>query len=488
MGGMVLVNCFARVLFLFVCSALFLCSVSVVFAHGDEEHDTLSSEVNVCHALSEGEKESCYSSLCEGDMKMCGEDIVDAAMAGSGPKLAFAVLNDLAKISEFQHETYILAQRVGRILARENNGTGEAFLRCQSDFRYGCPYGFFEAAAGEQDMKQAAEKICGSLSSASRNKCYHRMGHIFMKQRGHVAEDGALLDCDALSDTTVQQHCYDGVFMEGVHEMKDGGNVSGFADLNVLAPCNTLVEKYRKSCYSHHGDYMIQYFGGSTDKAYHACDAAGPHADVCKKGLKGTHSHDFDTESSESDSLLSKIGQWFGGMIAFITNLFSDSDETDGSHSEHDGAGHDSDGAGMTDHANGEMSNGMGKMAALGATIVYRDGAYAPETVKIAVGQRVVFVNEDQVFWPASDKHPTHREYPGSNILRCHTDAKGTLFDACEAMGPGAEYSFTFDKVGEWKFHDHVNPKARGCGGCLSDRWLMFRGCWYRLPAVMLAK
>ena len=66
------------------------------------------------------------------------------------------------------------------------------------------------------------------------------------------------------------------------------------------------------------------------------------------------------------------------------------------------------------------------------------------------------------MFWPASNLHPTHTVYPGSNITKCDTSDRTRLFDACEAMGPDARYSFIFTEVGEWRFHDHINPQATG--------------------------
>ena len=73
-----------------------------------------------------------------------------------------------------------------------------------------------------------------------------------------------------------------------------------------------------------------------------------------------------------------------------------------------------------------------------------------------------MWVNEEQVFWPAANLHPTHKQYPGSGIIKCATDERAMLFDACEAMGTGAVYAFRFNEEGEWKYHDHINPQATG--------------------------
>ena len=413
-------------------------SVSVVYAHGDEAHDVLASKVSVCHSLSEAEKGSCYELLCEDtSISVCAEDIVDSSFSGSGPKFAFAVLNDLPSISFFSPlDGYGLAVRIGALLAREHGPSGEVFLRCPSDFRYGCSYGFFSEIIDGEDISSLASTVCSSLSSP--DMCYHRTGHAFMKHSGHDSET-ALRFCDGLSDP-FRFHCWDGVFMEGVHEILGSGGV--FAANDPLVPCSRVSDRYRGACYGNHGAYLLRYFGDSVEDAMHACEGAGEYVSICKDSfVSDGHAH-HDRVSADERS-------WFQQFLDFILSFFLfDTDAPDSgahdTHSSDEHAGH----------------NAMPPEPA--AVVVYRDGAYIPSTVHVSVGDSVLWVNEDSVFWPASNLHPTHRLYPGSTILKCHTESRDTLFDACEAMGPGAEYSFVFDVAGEWQFHDHINPRARG--------------------------
>ena len=97
-----------------------------------------------------------------------------------------------------------------------------------------------------------------------------------------------------------------------------------------------------------------------------------------------------------------------------------------------------------------------------GTVIRYVSGSYVPDVIHVYPGSKVVWVNEDDAFWPASNLHPTHTAYPGSGITKCHTSERNSIFDACEALGPGAEYSFVFHNPGKWRFHDHINPRATG--------------------------
>ena len=81
--------------------------------------------------------------------------------------------------------------------------------------------------------------------------------------------------------------------------------------------------------------------------------------------------------------------------------------------------------------------------------IIMKADKFEPETVQIKKGTKVIFKNEDQVDrWPASNLHPTHGIYPE--------------FDPQKPVPVGTSWEFTFDKVGTWKYHDHLIPSIRG--------------------------
>lgn len=74
---------------------------------------------------------------------------------------------------------------------------------------------------------------------------------------------------------------------------------------------------------------------------------------------------------------------------------------------------------------------------------------FNPKEIKITKGTKVIFTNNDTAqHWPASGPHPTHTLYPD--------------FDALKGLAQGETYTFTFDKVGEWPYHDHLNPSVTG--------------------------
>lgn len=89
--------------------------------------------------------------------------------------------------------------------------------------------------------------------------------------------------------------------------------------------------------------------------------------------------------------------------------------------------------------------------------IINSDSGYSPSTITVKKGETVTWKNESaQETWPASAMHPTHAVYPikGGCI--------GSTFDACKGFKKGESWSFTFDAVGTWKYHDHLNPSHFG--------------------------
>jgi plastocyanin len=84
------------------------------------------------------------------------------------------------------------------------------------------------------------------------------------------------------------------------------------------------------------------------------------------------------------------------------------------------------------------------------ATISITENGFIPYEVTIRKGDSVRFINdgEDGYVWPASDLHPTHELYPE--------------FDPREPVGPGDSWTFTFERAGTWKMHDHLKSRSRG--------------------------
>jgi len=85
---------------------------------------------------------------------------------------------------------------------------------------------------------------------------------------------------------------------------------------------------------------------------------------------------------------------------------------------------------------------------------------FNPQVLTINTGDTVTWINDGSLpSWPASNTHPTHRDYPGSGIDKCGTSA---IFDACGSLRTGEIFSFTFNNAGNWSYHDHLAPSITG--------------------------
>lgn len=82
-------------------------------------------------------------------------------------------------------------------------------------------------------------------------------------------------------------------------------------------------------------------------------------------------------------------------------------------------------------------------------TVEYTSSGFNPATLEVNSGDTVTWTNTASgTVWPASDPHPTHTAYAG--------------FDANKGLKNGESYSFTFNKVGSWSYHNHLSPSQKG--------------------------
>lgn len=81
--------------------------------------------------------------------------------------------------------------------------------------------------------------------------------------------------------------------------------------------------------------------------------------------------------------------------------------------------------------------------------MVLGEDGYTPRDITITQGDTIEFsTNLDEPFWPASNVHPTHRIF--------------SEFDPKEPVPASETWSFTFNRVGEWGYHDHLAPIHTG--------------------------
>ncbi len=81
--------------------------------------------------------------------------------------------------------------------------------------------------------------------------------------------------------------------------------------------------------------------------------------------------------------------------------------------------------------------------------IVLKEDGFEPRDIRVTRGTVVTFTTtRPNKFWPASNAHPSHDVYP--------------QFDPQKVLSPEESWSFTFDVVGVWGYHDHVRSYFTG--------------------------
>lgn len=82
-------------------------------------------------------------------------------------------------------------------------------------------------------------------------------------------------------------------------------------------------------------------------------------------------------------------------------------------------------------------------------SIVLTDDGFVPRDVQVDRGTTVVFsTTRPFQFWPASNEHPAHTIFPD--------------FDSKRPIDADQPWSYTFERLGEWRFHDHVRSYYSG--------------------------
>lgn len=107
-----------------------------------------------------------------------------------------------------------------------------------------------------------------------------------------------------------------------------------------------------------------------------------------------------------------------------------------------------------------------------GNVVEITSSGFSPQTLTINNGDTVTWINKDaEEHWPASAMHPTHTKYAGGNYdepgsyagsLACASEgvSKTGVFDPCRGLSQGENWSFTFNELGNWSYHDHLNAHA----------------------------
>lgn len=81
--------------------------------------------------------------------------------------------------------------------------------------------------------------------------------------------------------------------------------------------------------------------------------------------------------------------------------------------------------------------------------VTLTESGFYPSELEITEGDTIRFVSKTGYdFWPASDSHPGHTDYPD--------------FDPRQPVPADQEWQHTFSEAGVYNYHDHINPLFEG--------------------------
>jgi plastocyanin len=406
-------------------------------------------------------------------------------------------------------DTHQLAHLVGEATARRFGANKRAFGLCPQTFNYGCVHGFFIYVLGRSvSPTKAARTICDSGGQGPlvpTFNCWHGVGHGVMMARGNDLQ-ASLGVCDSLGSGSAADACWQGVFMENINAVfRDEARPGVFSPAHPLRPCTRVLSAYKQECFINQAGWLAHVSGDDIGKASRYCLDAGKYVSACAQsiGLMVTNpSWQLPFYGPSKEASFEQIS-WdlctrFPAklkrdcVLGGVDNL-ANFDQLNVKRSDAFCAltrrlrktcyreigvnviRRTTDMAVATARCNGLSSHQADCVAGItqgqlpaapievptatrekqpteatgkpSATVRMTDSGYSPKVLKITQGQTVEFVNDsDRDYWPASDPHPIHTDYPG--------------LDARRSIHAGQSWKFTFNRAGRYGYHNHLSPET----------------------------
>lgn len=341
----------------------------------------------------------------------------------------------------------------------------KAFGECNASCHSGCYHGAMEKFLNEQGTEKLAEnidRICKSFpTSFSVFECLHGVGHGVLAYVDYDLPE-SLKECQKLSDTFGRDSCYGGVFMENILTGQGLGasekyhNTKWVNKTDPQYPCNAIDKdaSVQHQCYLMQTSWMLTTNNYNFDKVAAEClktpdsfisvcfksfgrDAAGhtlrnPQkiVEICSKVPKGPEGYHEECATGAVNVIVDFWGPALRNQAHELCREISEPGKR----------------ACYTTLAS-RIKDVFGDLNVF--TIEIDDEKFSPDKITIKKGQTVTFVNRGKEgHWPASNIHPTHGIYPE--------------FDPKEPIPANLSWSFTFDKTGQFRFHNHLFPEMKG--------------------------
>ncbi len=231
----------------------------------------------------------------------------------------------------FTGQTHLLNHTVGEWLFDTLGVSG--ILKCKEYFLASCYHGLIIKAIGLYGNSNAAERIitaCKQSPSPVLAQCAHALGHGFLAWSGYANLIPALHQCDTIArdhSDVMGFPCYDGVFMENVWAIHDGGTPSPdrwIKPEDPLYPCSDprIAKTYLPGCWSNQPALLFQLFKGDIKKVSDVCADLSNDSfkTICFDGL-ARQIHPLTNGNSESaDHLCSLMpSEWIKPCLVSVS-------------------------------------------------------------------------------------------------------------------------------------------------------------------------
>ena len=233
----------------------------------------------------------------------------------------------------FDGQSHLLNHTVGDFLYEKYGPSGLAF--CRDYFLSSCYHGFVIRVVGDKGidgLKDVMEN-CWQKGGHVAIQCAHSIGHGFLAWVGYKYLLQALAYCDQMTQKSPNfplYNCHDGVFMENIWAVHDGGERSPFAwlkDDDPIYPCNEpkIPYQYIRACWSNQPTISYRFFQGELARAGQVCEKITDpdHKVTCFDGL-ARQIHPLTKGSLDETFRMCSFmpNEWIDPCIISITKAF----------------------------------------------------------------------------------------------------------------------------------------------------------------------
>lgn len=191
-----------------------------------------------------------------------------------GAKAAYEEFKQVAATAP-EARTHLSAHVIGGLIGDTLGPDG--ITVCDPSFGFGCYHGFFGQviSTGGISLVKELDAACVQAYGRWGTGCQHGIGHGILEYVGYTRLAQALEICKETSQPTPLLGCTSGVFMEYNFPLAEGQSTTQrqFDPAKPHAPCDTVAEEFKDSCYVELGQWYRIMFGEDAATLGSLCSA-----------------------------------------------------------------------------------------------------------------------------------------------------------------------------------------------------------------------